>query len=124
MEPYDPNKRYFGPQGSKLCAIIPEYPKGIPQARPVFNYAGYLHDGGYTGERRSGFMGWLWDAKDRYQIDKEMLANIKKGTKRLQKVGGITKEEAEECIGYGKLAYGAIRLGGWNFFRVSDVVDE
>jgi len=41
MEPYDPDKRYFGPQGSRLCSIIPEYPIGIPQAQPLFNYAGY-----------------------------------------------------------------------------------
>lgn len=117
MKPYDPDKRYFGPQGSKLCAIIPEYPRGIPQIQQVFNKAGYNHDGGYEGEKRKGFWGWFKDARDRYRIDKKLLADLLSGIDYACERGMITGPEADECDAYAHQAYIAIRAGGWMYFR-------
>lgn len=115
--PYDPNIRYFGPQGSKLCAIIPEYPKGIPQARNIFNIPAYSHDKGYEGERRKGFFGWIKDAIERRKIDKEFLSSMLDGISSACDRGILSPEEADECDDYAYLAYDAVRIGGWAFFR-------
>jgi len=120
MEPYDPNKRYFGPQGSKLCAIIPEYPLGIPQAQPIFNRGGYVHDRGYEGERRGGFFGWWWDACERRKIDKQLLTDLLTGIDHACERGELSVAEADRCDTYAHLAYDAIRVGGWVFFRKSN----
>ena len=117
MKPYDPNKRYFGPQGSWLCKLIPEYPKGIPQARPIFNFAGYNHDGGYEGNGRSGFWGWIYDAIERRNIDKALLNDLLEGIISYEEQGILSEEEADECAEYAYVAYEAIRAGGGFFFR-------
>lgn len=124
MEPYNPDKRYFGPQGSRLCAIIPEYPRGVPQVRYIFNMAGYNHDGGYEGERRKGFFGWLRDVHERYTVDKKLLEDLLNGIDGACERGIITPAEADDCDNYAHQAYIAIRAGGWVYFRKGNEEEE
>jgi len=117
MEPYDPNKRYFGPQGSWLCKLIPEYPAGIPHAQPIFNEAGYHHDVGYEGEERKGFFGWILDAMERRKIDIKLFNDLLDGINTYEEQGILSEEEADTCEAYAKVSYEAIRAGGGFFFR-------
>lgn len=117
MGPYDPTKRYFGPQGSQLCKVIPEYPIGIPTLKSVFNKAAYHHDVGYTGERRSGFWGKILDAIERRKIDKKFKEDMIAGIAYQESKRIISEEQADDAIDYAELAYSAVRLGGWTFFR-------
>ncbi len=120
MESYDPNKRYFGPQGSRLCNIIPAYPPGVLPCKAIFNKAGYNHDGGYNGKRRSGFFGRILDAYDRWRIDQELLTELQDGIKALYDEGMISFEQAKASHAYANLAYNAIRAGGWLYFRTGE----
>lgn len=117
---YDPNKRYFGPQGNWLSEIIPPFPKGMPQLRHIFNYAGYNHDNGYTGKRRSGFFGKITDAWERYQIDKEFLRELEDGIKNAFEARMINADQYADATMYARTAYAAVRAGGWAFFRTSE----
>lgn len=120
MEEYDPNKRYFGPQGSQLCKIIPPSPPGMDQLIPVYNKPAYNHDVGYTGKRRSGFFGKLKDAWERWGIDKDFLIEMVDGIQDAFHEGEITESEFKVAMAYARLAYKAVRAAGWTFFRTGD----
>lgn len=120
MLPYDPTKRYFGPQGSDLCYLIPEAPLGIPQLKPVFNKAAYSHDVGYSGLRRTGWLAWILDAIERRNIDKKFKSDILKGVTQYFVEGLIDDDEADEAEDFADLAHLAVRLGGWTFFRTDE----
>jgi hypothetical protein len=117
MEPYNPNERYFGPQGHWLCAFIPEFPRGMPVLRQKFNKPAYNHDGGYEGEKRSGFMGKIRDQWERWGIDKTFLREMNEGINQDFMDGQITKEQLRIAADYANLAYNAVRAFGWSFFR-------
>ena len=120
MEDYDPNKRYFGPQGSQLCKVIPEYPPTVPQLKGVFNRSGYNHDKGFTGKRRKGFFGWLKDAWERWGIDDRFLEDMQLGIEAALMSGEITEDQAEIAHAYAKLAHKSVRAAGWTFFRTGE----
>lgn len=120
---YDPTKRYFGPQGSQLCKFIPEYPLGLPTLRSAFNKAAFHHDVGYTGEKRSGFFGGILDAIERRKLDKQFKQAMYSGIAYQLSKNLINEEEADRAADYADLAYSAVRLGGWTFFRTSTSMD-
>ncbi len=122
VEPYDPKKRYFGPQGSPLCRFIPESPIGIPQLQPVFNIAAYNHDAGYEGCRRSGWFSYILDAMERREIDRKFKRDIMEGITKYFIESRINDDEADTAEEYAELAYNAVRLGGWSFFRTDEKV--
>lgn len=124
MEPYDQTKRYFGPQGSWLCKLIPEFPAGIPQAQPIFNRGGYTHDRGYEGNKTGGFWGWLRDAMDRRKVDRQLLTDLLVGIAHAEDQGILSESEADRCDDYAHLAYDAIRAGGWMFFRKKEEKED
>lgn len=119
MEPYDPDKQYFGPEGNFLSEIIPKNPPGIPQLRSVFNLAAYNHDRGYEGKRRSGWLRLL-DIIDRYHIDRAFYQDMADGIDRAYEKEKITFEQFEYAMKYAKISYTAVRGLGWIFFRSSD----
>ena len=51
--PYEPAKRYFGPQGHWLCKYIPAYPPGIKELEEDFNKAAFKHGVDYSGKPSS-----------------------------------------------------------------------
>lgn len=117
MEPYDPDKRYFGPQGSPLCKLIPEAPPTVPQLESVFNRAAYSHDGGYEGNRRSGLRGLIKDYFERRRIDKKFLDDMELGIMQYLSEGKITEEQTDIALLYANVAYKAVRKLGWTFYR-------
>jgi len=114
MEPYDPDKRYFGPQGSPLCRLIPEAPPTVPQLEPVFNRAAYNHDVGYSGKRKKGILGEYFERK---RIDEKFLYDMELGIMQYLAEDKITEEEADISILYASIAYKAVRKLGWTFYR-------
>jgi len=119
MEEYNKDKRYFGPQGSWLCKVIPEFPPGIPKAQPIFNRGGYVHDRGYEGTKTKGFWGWLKGAIDRRRVDQQLLSDLLNGIQHACERGILSEEEANRCDDYAHLSYTAIRGAGWAFFRTT-----
>ena len=117
MEPYDPDKRYFGPQGSPLCKLIPEAPPTVPQLEPVFNRAAYNHDVGYSGKRKSGILGYIKDFFERKRIDEKFLDDMELGIMQYLAEDKITEEQADIALLYAKIAYKAVRKLGWTFYR-------
>lgn len=117
MKPYDPSKRYFGPQDHWLCDFIPEFPPNMPVLRLKFNKPAYNHDAGYEGEKRSGFMGRIKDAWERWAIDKRFLFELNTGIEEAFNDHQITCKQMQEATAYAKAAYLAVRAVGWSFFR-------
>jgi len=117
MEPYDPNKRYFGPQGSPICKLIPEAPPTVPQLEPVFNRAAYTHDVGYSGTKERGFLGWIKNYIERKNIDQKFIDDMTLGIMQYLAEEKITEDEADISLLYAELAYKAVRKLGWTFYR-------
>ena len=118
MKPYDKTKRYFGPQGSPLNRLIPEAPPTVPILKEVFNKAGYNHDSGYEGEKSTvPFLGKIANYFARKAIDVEFLREMDDGILSYAEQGLITPEQEAISLKYAMLAYKAVRLGGWTFYR-------
>ena len=118
MEAYDKSKRYFGPQGSPLNALIPEAPPSVPILKEVFNHAAYDHDDGYEGELcKIPWIGWIVNYVIRRAIDKKFLKAMDDGILSYGDEGLITKEQEKIALKYAMVAYKAVRLAGWTFYR-------
>jgi len=113
MLPYDPKQRYFGPQGSDLCYLIPPAPPGVPQLAGVFNKAAYTHDVGYSGKPCPWWKQWFI----RRAIDKKFLEDLHQGIITAYTMGELSEFQADIAEAYAEAAYKAVRLGGWSFFR-------
>jgi hypothetical protein len=119
MEPYNPNERYFGPQGHWLNIFIPPYPLGIQILKDNFNLAAYNHDKGYEGQARSGFMGKIRDQWERWGIDKTFLSEMNEAIEQAYYNEEITSFQKKIAADYANIAYDAVRALGWTFFRKS-----
>jgi hypothetical protein len=119
MEPYDPNKRYFGPQGSPLNKLIPQAPPTMPILQPVFNKAAYEHDCDYEGEKKKGIFGKLQNILDRRNADIKFRDKMLQGIYIAADKGTISPEQEVFAIKYAKAAYIAVRAGGWAFYKTN-----
>lgn len=118
---YNPKVRYFGPQGSWLCKIIPAYPPGLKGLEDRWNYIAFIHDVDYsTNKKISWFTRLLWlvignsgkdDADSRFysgmcaEINKSIIAD---------EISVISREYAYE---YAMLSYEAVRKSGALFYK-------
>jgi hypothetical protein len=118
MGPYDSTKRYFGPDGSALCKLIPTHPPDIPQLEDVFNRSGYHHDGGYEGTK-SWWRVW-YNKQSRHKVDVAFLDNMLAGIDQYLFEDKINREEADEAIDFAYTAYTLVRAGGWAFYKTSE----
>lgn len=119
MEAYNPNERYFGPQGHWSSKFIPPYPLGIHILKDCFNLAAYNHDKGYEGKQRSGFIGIIKDQWERWSIDKKFLREMNEGIEQAFYDGKINSLQKKIAADYANIAYEAVRALGWTFFRKS-----
>ena len=117
MEPYNPHKRYLGPQEHWLTKLIPEVPPNCEVLQPYWNKAAYNHDKGYEGKKEKGIWGAIKNFFTRRKVDvtfyEELLAGIEKVKNRL------SDSQYEMAKTYANIVFTAVRSGGWNFYRVS-----
>jgi len=125
FEKYDPDTKYFGPQGhsaSKYIHIGVEMMPINPDLKDCFedmlNRAGYAHDKAYHGERRSGFFGLWIDELARRQADKKLRNEIKYWA--FEYKDWLYQYEFKAVLGFAKATYHSIRKAGWIFFRTGE----
>jgi hypothetical protein len=115
MEPFNPDKRYLGPQGHWLTDLIPPNPPTLPQLYDLWNEAAYNHDVGYDGQRRKGLFGFIKDVFERKRIDEAFHDELIDACYGIEHF--ITEEQLEAALDYADLIYWAVRGGGWKFYR-------
>jgi hypothetical protein len=124
MQPYDKDKRYFGPQGSPLNKLIPQAPPTMPILQPVFNRAAYDHDGAYEGEKKKGILGKIINFLERRKADIAFRDKMIEGIHLAGVKGTISVEQEVFAKKYAKTAYAAVRLGGWVFYKTEKDTEE
>jgi hypothetical protein len=124
MEPYDPKKRYFGPQGSPLNKLIPQAPPTMPILQPVFNKAAYNHDCAYEGKKEKGILGKIINILNRRKADIAFKDQMLAGINQAYYDDVISEEQKDFADKYAKTAYAAVRLGGWAFYKTSKDTKE
>ena len=123
MKPYDPNKRYLGPQGSQLNKYIPETPPNAPsKLKELWNEAAYYHDCDFEGDDYAGFWGWLKKWTNKEQVKKEILDANNRFSQKLILAVERTKDQMsmnERMIAYSyaKIVHEAVDRFGWAFYK-------
>ena len=124
MKPYDPKKRYLGPQGHWLTKVIPEFPPGCEVVQPYWNEAAYNHDTDYEGEDYKGFWGWVKKWLNREQVeearklsDDKFYFALVRGIKAVK--SELKQEQRLIAEKYANIVYQSVRKGGWAFYKVS-----
>jgi len=118
MGPYDPQLRYFGPDGSVLCKLIPTHPPDIPQLEDVFNRSAYHHDVGYAGTKT--WWNFWFNQRSRHKVDVAFLDNMLAGIDQYLFEDKINREEADEAIDFAYIAYNVVRASGWVFYKTDE----
>jgi len=116
MNKYDPDIRYFGPQGeSKMNQFIPAFPPGCEIVKDAYNRAGWLHDGGYDGCRRTGVWGWIKDLLERRSIDLDFRDYMLNANESIR-----NSDDRKTADLFAEAAFIAVRAGGWKYFRTGE----
>ena len=118
MEPYDPQKRYLGPQGHWLSDLIPEVPPSCELVRPYWNKAAYNHDKGYEGDKELGIWGVIKNYFKRRKIDVTFYEDLLAGVESVKE--HLNESQYELAKAYANIVFTAVRSGGWSFYRISE----
>jgi len=125
MKPYDPNRRYLGPENKPyLNKFIFAFPPNVPQLEEPWNQAAYDHDCGYEGEEFAGWMGWLkklWYRSEvqfeRSLVDDEFYDALCKPIMKLKREFKITPQQELEAYAYAKIVHKAVERLGFAFYK-------
>jgi len=122
MKPFDPNKKYLGPEGHWLSEFIPPHPPSVPELYDLWNRASYNHDKGYEGEEYSGWFGWIKKFFNRIEaetersyVDEQFETELIRAIELLKKE--LTREQVEIAYAYTAIVYKAVRKFGWSFYK-------
>ena len=123
MNPYDPNKRYLGPQGHWLNKVIPEYPLGAPaELKELWNQAAYRHDEDFEGDEFVGFWGWVKKYNNRKEVRREIeKANLKFGNSLILAVektrSQMVPHEVMIAFKYANIVKDSVDKFGFAFYK-------
>lgn len=129
MEPYNPNKRYLGPQNHWLNKYIPEHPKNAPERMmDDWNEAAYEHDVDFDGDDYAGWFGWIKKWINRKKVREEISkANQKFRDKLILSVERhkhlMTVDTRVRSFAYANIVYQAVEGFGWAFYKVGERKD-
>lgn len=117
MEPYDFKKNYFGAEGTLMCEILGNILDFAPAIREGINRAAYNHDVGYSGTKKTNWIARIKNFFERKRLDKQFYNDMEEAIMVAELLSKITQRQADLAIELADIAFKAVRVAGFTFFR-------